>query len=117
MVALVRLRRYHLCHILEPARVYGRRARSVQNIEAIEGLLTYNYLIADVLELYRCLIGNDLVASIVNVFTAPARLNSAKYIVRFAAKQLDRYKSKDTKANDLQDMLAKDLKDPGRVQK
>ena len=82
--------------------------RDVSNIiEAIEGRLAYNSLIGEVPRLHKYLLGNDLMASIANWFPALARLNSAKYIVLFAAKQLERYKTKEAKADDVKDMLAR----------
>jgi hypothetical protein len=70
-------------------------------IDAIEGRLAYNAVVGQVPKLHRLLLGNQLFASVANRFRVFARLNSAGFIVQFAAKQLARYQgmhdlSKDT---------------------
>ena len=74
-------------------------------IEAIEGRLMYNSVIGQVPYLNRVLLGNRLVEYLANFIPSLARLNKARYIAQFAAKQLDRYQSKDTANIDYRDML------------
>ncbi|KAG0650381.1 Aldehyde dehydrogenase [Hyphodiscus hymeniophilus] len=76
-------------------------------INAIEGRLAYNSVIGEAPVLNKILLGNRFVGSIANYIPALARLNSSHYIVSFAAKQLDRYKSADKSAEQLRDMLAR----------
>ncbi|KAH8817037.1 putative P450 monooxygenase [Xylogone sp. PMI_703] len=76
-------------------------------IDAIEGRLAYNCVIGEIPAMNRFLLGSALVASFANCIPALARLNSARYIVDFAAKQLDRYKTKDKSTDELRDMLAR----------
>jgi hypothetical protein len=70
-------------------------------IDAIEGRLAYNAIVGQVPKLHHLLLGNQLFASVANRFRVFARLNSASFIIQFAAKQLTRYQgmldlSKDT---------------------
>ena len=76
-------------------------------INAIEGRLAYNAVIGEAPLLNKFLLGNRLVGSLANYVPALARLNSARSIVNFAAKQLDRYKSADKSTEQLRDMLAR----------
>lgn len=76
-------------------------------INAIEGRLAYNCVIGEAPFLNKYLLGNSFVASLANCIPALARLNSARYIVDFAARQLDRYKTKDKSTDQLRDMLAR----------
>lgn len=76
-------------------------------INAIEGRLAYNAVIGEAPLLNKFLLGNRLVESLANYVPALARLNSARSIVEFAAKQLDRYKSADKSTERLRDMLAR----------
>ena len=82
--------------------------KDVSNIiAALEGRLAYNAVIGEVPELHQYLLGNSLVASMANRVPSLARLNSARYVVLFAAKQLERYQTKDASTDDLRDMLAR----------
>jgi hypothetical protein len=77
-------------------------------IGAIEGRLAYNAVVGQVPMMHRFLLGNRVFAFFANRFRVFARLNSAGFIVQFAARQLARYKdmhdlSKDTK----KDILAR----------
>ncbi|KAL1970557.1 hypothetical protein VTN77DRAFT_4201 [Rasamsonia byssochlamydoides] len=76
-------------------------------IDAIEGCLAYNSVIGEVPTLHRFLLGNRAIGSIANLVPALARLNSTGYIVKFAAKQLERYQTTDKSAYQLRDMLAR----------
>ena len=76
-------------------------------INAIEGRLAYNSVVGEVPALHKYLLGNPIIASIANLIPSLARLNSAGYIVTFAAKQLERYKSADKSTDQLRDMLAR----------
>ena len=76
-------------------------------INAIEGRLAYNSVIGEAPTLHKFLLGNTVVRSLANQIPALARLNSARYIVTFAARQLERYKSTDKSVDDLRDMLAR----------
>ena len=76
-------------------------------INAIEGRLAYNAVIGESPTLHKFLLGNAVVRSMANQIPALARLNSARYIVTFAARQLERYKSTDKSVDDLRDMLAR----------
>ena len=75
-------------------------------IEAIEGRLVYNSVIGQVPFLHKYLLGNAFMAAIARKIPAVERLNSARYIAAFAAKQLDRYKT-DKPTGQLRDMLAR----------
>ena len=80
--------------------------RDVGNIiEAIEGRLVYNSIVGQAPWLHRFLFGNAFVASLANAIPSIAVMNSSKFIVSFAAKQLERYQGKDHKSGDLPDML------------
>jgi cytochrome P450 len=76
-------------------------------IEAIEGRLVYNSIIGQAPWLHKYLFGNPLVSYLASAIPAVAVMNSTKFIVSFAAKQLQRYqgKEKDTDSNELPDML------------
>lgn len=76
-------------------------------IKAIEGRLAYNAVIGQVPGLHKFLLGNSITATIADFVPALARLNSAGYIVTFAAAQLERYKSTDKSTDQLRDMLAR----------
>lgn len=76
-------------------------------INAIEGRLAYNSVIGEAPFLQNLLLGNQMIATIAQRVPALARLNSARYIVSFAAKQLDRYKAADKIADGHRDMLAR----------
>jgi cytochrome P450 len=74
-------------------------------IEAIEGRLVYNSIVGQAPWLHKYLFGNPLVSYLANVIPAVAVMNSSKFIVSFAAKQLERYQGKDSSSNELPDML------------
>lgn len=74
-------------------------------IEAIQGRLIYNSVIGQVPDLHLLLLGNRFVESIANFIPPIARLNKARYIIQFAAKQLERYFFKDASTLDYRDML------------
>ena len=74
-------------------------------IEAIEGRLMYNSVIGQAPYLHDVLLGNRVIEKIANLVPALARLNKARYIVQFAATQLDRYKSKEAASVEYRDML------------
>lgn len=76
-------------------------------INAIEGRLVYNSIIGEVPFLNKFLLGNSVVSAFANHIPALSRLNSARYIVDFAAQQLERYKLADKPTGQLRDMLAR----------
>lgn len=59
-------------------------------ISAIEGRLFYNSIVGQVPAMHKYLLGNRLVARFADMIPSLARLNSARYIVNFAAQQLSR---------------------------
>lgn len=81
--------------------------RDVENIiEAIEGRLVYNSIVGQAPWLHQYLFGNFVVAWLANWIPAVAIMNSSKFIVSFAAKQLQRYHQKDFNIDfQLADML------------
>jgi hypothetical protein len=77
-------------------------------IDAIEGRLAYNAVVGQVPMMHRVLLGNRLFAAFANRFRVFARLNSAGYIVQFAAKQLARYQGmQDLSQDEHKDILAR----------
>ena len=86
-------------------------------IAAIEGRLVYNSIVGQVPSLHKYLFGNRFVAWLSNFIPSIAVLNSSRYIVAFAAKQLQRYQNKEFNTVDLKDMLDrfKRFKDGERV--
>lgn len=75
-------------------------------IEAIEGRLVYNSIVGQAPWLHGFLFGNSVVAWLANCIPAVAVMNSSKYIVSFATKQLQRYQQKDFNIDmELADML------------
>ena len=76
-------------------------------INAIEGRLAYNSVVGEMPFLHQFLLGNPVVSALANLIPSLARLNSARYIVTFAAKQLERYQSTDKPTSQLRDMLAR----------
>lgn len=74
-------------------------------IAAIEGRLVYNSVIGQAPFLHKYFLGNAIVARIANLIPAIAIMNSSRYIVAFAAKQLQRYQSKEFNTAELPDML------------
>jgi cytochrome P450 len=80
--------------------------KDVENIiEAIEGRLVYNSIVGQAPWLHNYLFGNSLVSYLANAIPAVAVMNSSKFIVSFAAKQLQRYQGKEAGSNELPDML------------
>lgn len=80
--------------------------KDVDNIiEAIEGRLVYNAIIGQAPYLHKYLFGNSIVAWLASFIPAVAVLNSSRFIVAFAAKQLKRYQDKDFNTVQLRDML------------
>lgn len=74
-------------------------------IEAIEGRLFYNSIIGQVPYMHKWLLGNRFVKKIANFVPSLARLNTSRYIVNFAAQQLEH--RKDTKDDGKKDIIAK----------
>jgi hypothetical protein len=62
-------------------------------IDSIKGQLTYNTIIGEVPSAHDFLLGNKAISTIANRFPAVSRLNSVRYVVSFAEKELDRYTS------------------------
>lgn len=86
---------------------FMEQEKDVDNIiEAIEGRLVYNSIVGQAPWLHKFLFGNPVVAWLANCIPAVAIMNSSKFIVSFAAKQLQRYQQKDFNINiELADML------------
>jgi cytochrome P450 len=78
-------------------------------IDAIEGRLAYNSVVGQSPWLHRFLLGNPVVAAVaMRVSRRVRRLGSAVYIVRFAARQLERYSGKEGAFEERnRDMLAR----------
>jgi hypothetical protein len=77
-------------------------------IDAIEGRLAYNAVVGQVPMMRHLLLGNRLFATFANKLRIFARLNSAGYIVQFAAKQLERYQdTHDLSQDKHKDILAR----------
>jgi len=74
-------------------------------IAAIEGRLKYNATIGQWPVLHKILLGNNFVSWVANSVPSIAKLNTARKIVEFAARQLKRYEAKDREKLDYQDML------------
>ena len=74
-------------------------------IAAIEGRLKYNATIGQWPSLHKFLLGNGLVSWAASCMPSIAKLNTARKIVEFAARQLQRYENKDRAKLDYQDML------------
>ena len=76
-------------------------------IAAIEGRLFYNSIIGQVPGMHKWLLGNQFVSRLADKVPSLKRLNSAAYIVQFAARQLQM--RADVKAEDVSkaDMLDK----------
>jgi cytochrome P450 len=85
---------------------FMEQERDVEGIiAAIEGRLIYNSIIGQVPWLHQYLFGNDFVARLANYVPALAALNKSRYIVDFAAKQLQRYENKEFNTVEIADML------------
>jgi hypothetical protein len=76
-------------------------------IDAIEGRLFYNSVVGQAPWLHIFLLGNPIIAAVANKIPSLARLNSARFIVSFAAKQLERYQNKEKAVREYRDMLAR----------
>lgn len=76
-------------------------------IDAIEGRLAYNSVVGEAPYLHKILLGNRFVAYLVSWVPTLAWLNSTQHILRFAAKQLERYNTRDKSLDSLRDMLAR----------
>ncbi|KAL2420053.1 Cytochrome P450 monooxygenase cicH [Exophiala dermatitidis] len=76
-------------------------------INAIEGRLAYNSVVGEAPVLHKYLLGNPVGSYLAGWIPSLARLNSSQYIVRFAAKQLERYSFHDKSTDSLRDMLAR----------
>ena len=74
-------------------------------IAAIEGRLLYNSIVGQAPYLHQYLFGNDWVARVANLIPVLNKLNSSRYIVAFAAKQLKRYESNESNTIPIKDML------------
>ncbi|KAH7022261.1 putative P450 monooxygenase [Ilyonectria destructans] len=75
-------------------------------IDSIEGRLAYNSVVGQAPWLHNFLLGNRLFKSIATRFKAVAKLNTAQYIVNFAAEQLLRYNNSE-KPKEIRDMLSR----------
>ncbi|KAK5112116.1 hypothetical protein LTR62_004459 [Meristemomyces frigidus] len=74
-------------------------------ITAIEGRLLYNSIVGQVPWLHGYLFGNTWVSWLTSSISAVAPLNKSKFIVDFAAQNLERYQNKESNTVDLPDML------------
>ena len=87
---------------------FMERERDVNDIiAAIEGRLVYNSIVGQAPGLHKSLFGNAVVAWLAGWIPAVAVLNSSRYIVSFAAENLQRNEEKDFNTVELQDMLAR----------
>ncbi|KAK4953238.1 hypothetical protein LTR10_008944 [Elasticomyces elasticus] len=85
---------------------FMEQEKDIQSIiAAIEGRLVYNSIVGQAPYLHRYLFGNTFVTWLAGFVPALAILNSSRYIVAFAARNLQRYQSKDLNTVHLQDML------------
>lgn len=76
-------------------------------INALEGRLVYNSIIGEIPAAHKILLGNSFTSSLANLFPTFARLNSSRYIVEFAAKQLQRYRLESESSADRCDLLSR----------
>lgn len=74
-------------------------------IAAIEGRLVYNSFVGQVPWLHKYLFGNAFVSWMSSFIPSIAMMNSHRYIVSFAAHQLQRYENKQSNTVELKDML------------
>lgn len=74
-------------------------------IAAIEGRLVYNSIVGQVPWLHKYLFGNAFVAWVSSFVPSIAVLNSSRFIVSFAAQQVQRYRDKEFNTAELKDML------------
>jgi len=74
-------------------------------ISAIEGRLKYNATIGQWPALHKLLLGNNFVSWVANFVPSLAKLNTSRRIVEFAARQLQRYETKDREKLKYRDML------------
>lgn len=87
-------------------------------ISAIEGRLMYNSTIGQAPFLHSFLFGNQFVRTVANYVPFTAKLNTAKRVLEFAARQVSRYESKDRGNIVYRDMLDRfrRTKSDGQVQ-
>lgn len=84
------------------------REKDINNIiAAIEGRLVYNSIVGQWPQLHRYLFGNVFVSWLASFVPSVAILNSSRYIVSFAAQNLERYQNKGFNTVDLQDLLGR----------
>lgn len=76
-----------------------------QIIEAIESRLVYNSIIGQAPYLHNYIFGSPLVSWIASFIPSLAVMNSSRFIVAFAAKQLQRYQDSKTNVSELSDLL------------
>ncbi|KAF2172538.1 hypothetical protein M409DRAFT_17769 [Zasmidium cellare ATCC 36951] len=74
-------------------------------IESIEGRLMYNSVVGQAPYLHRWLFGNEIGFRLGQLIPAVRVMNSSRYIVSFAAKQLERYNKQEFNTIPLKDML------------
>lgn len=74
-------------------------------IEAIEGRLFYNSVIGQAPYLHKYFFGNEFGVWLAKYIPVVKTWSSARFIVAFAAKQLQRYQNKEFNTVELQDML------------
>ena len=87
---------------------FMEREEDVSGImDAIERRLFYNSVIGQVPWLDTFLLGSPFIAALANKIPSLARLNSARFIVDFAAKQLERYQDTGKAVPEYRDMLAR----------
>ena len=75
-------------------------------IDAIGGRLCYNSVVGQAPWLHKFLLGNPIIAALASKIPSLARLNSARFLLNFAAKQLERYQNPEKDVPDYRDMLA-----------
>lgn len=74
-------------------------------IEAIEGRLMYNSVVGQAPYLHKWLFGNEIGFRLGSLIPQFRVMNSSRYIVSFAAKQLERYNKQEFNTVPLKDML------------
>ncbi|CAK1356289.1 hypothetical protein CB0940_00090 [Cercospora beticola] len=62
-------------------------------LESVEGRLMFNSVIGQASYLHKYLFGSTLVSKLANLTPSLRIMNTSKYIVAFAAKQLQRYEA------------------------
>lgn len=80
--------------------------QDIENIiESIEGRLAYNSVIGQAPYLHKYLFGNEIGFRLGSLIPKIRVMNSSRYIVSFAAKQLQRYEKQEFNTVPLKDML------------